>query len=347
MCFGTKYKSPRRAVRRYRADFDGSQNPAGAFGFSGITKGTSMRCLLLSLCVFSRKSFSCSLHTRHILHGLAGQLLADLARKAGQRLARTDLACRGRTRAAMPFFTSCVQRTGGGVVCCSRDVPAGREQWLNLAVEVRSRISRPSVPREKVEFPQRLSAQLCPAAFAISGVWNAPDTASGSARRAPAALQFSIASARAAFTCDNQLTRAVVVYRTDHAGGHLRAGFFNYAVLQTEDSRHAAVDRVRCLLHQLAAHGNDLHAVCEGNNTCSRQCGVFTEREACRCLEFHACFLQCSPGCHGMGENRDLGCSPCGRALPCRSQSTAWLHPDRRLRLLPQKPAWQPASSHR
>ena len=39
-----------------------------------------------------------------------------------------------------------------------------------------------------------------PAAFAISGVWNAPDTASGSARRAPAALQFSIASARAAFS---------------------------------------------------------------------------------------------------------------------------------------------------
>ena len=108
------------------------------------------------------------------------------------------------------------------------------------------------------------------------------------------------------FTCDNQLTRAVIVYRTNHAGGHLRAGFFNYAVLQTEDSCHAAVDRVCCLLHQLAAHGNDLHAVCEGNNACSRQCGVFTEREACRCLEFHACFLQCSPGCHGMGENRDL-----------------------------------------
>ena len=31
-CIGVK----RRAVRRYRTDFDGSQNPAGAFGFSGI-----------------------------------------------------------------------------------------------------------------------------------------------------------------------------------------------------------------------------------------------------------------------------------------------------------------------
>ncbi len=36
--FGTKVQVPRRAVRRYRTDFDGSQNPAGAFGFSGITK---------------------------------------------------------------------------------------------------------------------------------------------------------------------------------------------------------------------------------------------------------------------------------------------------------------------
>ena len=44
-CVRHKVQVPRRAVRRYRADFDGSQNPAGAFGFSGITKGTSMRCL--------------------------------------------------------------------------------------------------------------------------------------------------------------------------------------------------------------------------------------------------------------------------------------------------------------
>ena len=44
-CVRHKVQVPRRAVRRYRADFDGSQNPAGAVGFSGITKGTSMRCL--------------------------------------------------------------------------------------------------------------------------------------------------------------------------------------------------------------------------------------------------------------------------------------------------------------
>ena len=36
-CVRHKVQVPRRAVRRYRADFDGSQNPAGAFGFSGIT----------------------------------------------------------------------------------------------------------------------------------------------------------------------------------------------------------------------------------------------------------------------------------------------------------------------
>ena len=44
-CVRHKVQVPRRAVRRYRADPDGSQNPAGAFGFSGITKGTSLRCL--------------------------------------------------------------------------------------------------------------------------------------------------------------------------------------------------------------------------------------------------------------------------------------------------------------
>ena len=36
-CVRHKVQVPRRAVRRYRADFDGSQNPAAAFGFSGIT----------------------------------------------------------------------------------------------------------------------------------------------------------------------------------------------------------------------------------------------------------------------------------------------------------------------
>ena len=67
-----------------------------------------------------------------------------------------------------------------------------------------------------------------------------------------------------------------------------------------------SVDRVRCLLHQLAAHGTIFTAVCEGNNACCCQCGVLAERKPAAALRFHACFLQCSPGCHGMGENRDL-----------------------------------------
>ncbi len=102
---------------------------------------------------------------------------------------------------------------------------------------------------------------------------------------------------------------------------------------------------VRCLLHQLAAHGNDLHAVCEGNNACSRQCGVFTERKPAAALNSR--LLPSSAAQAAMEWVKiAIWLFSVRRAFPCRSQSTAATS-DRRLRLLPQKPAWQPASSHK
>ena len=43
--FGTKYKSRAELFGGIVLILMGLKNPAGAFGFSGITKGTSMRCL--------------------------------------------------------------------------------------------------------------------------------------------------------------------------------------------------------------------------------------------------------------------------------------------------------------
>ena len=118
-----------------------------------------------------------------------------------------------------------------------------------------------------------------------------------------------------AFARDDQLAGAVVVDRTHKAARHRGAGLLDLRVLEAEDGRHAAVDRVRRLLHQLAAHGYDLDAVRERYHACRRQRGVLAEREARRRLEGHARLGQRCERRHRVGENRDLAVLRAGERL--------------------------------
>ena len=141
----------------------------------------------------------------------------------------------------------------------------------------------------------------------MSGVWNAPETASGSARRAPAALQFSIASCeRRLFAGDNELTRAVVVDRTDNAVLDCCAGLFDLRVLKAENRSHAAVNRVCCVLHQLAAFGNNFNAVRECNNACRCKGGVLAKRKTGRSLERYSVLAQSGQSSHRVRKNSNL-----------------------------------------
>ena len=108
------------------------------------------------------------------------------------------------------------------------------------------------------------------------------------------------------FACDDQLTRAVVVDRTDNAVLDRRAGLLDFCVLKAENCRHAAVNGVSRVLHQLAALGHDFHAVRERNHACRRERSVLAERKACRRLERDACLAQRGESRHGVRKNSDL-----------------------------------------
>ena len=111
---------------------------------------------------------------------------------------------------------------------------------------------------------------------------------------------------RLALARDDQLAGAVVVDRTDQTALDRGAGLLDLGVVQTEDGGHAAVDRVRRLLHQLAAHGYDLDAVRERYHARRGERGIFAEREAGRCLERHARLGKRRERGHRVGEDRDL-----------------------------------------
>ena len=114
---------------------------------------------------------------------------------------------------------------------------------------------------------------------------------------------------------DDQLAGAVVVDRADQTALDRGAGLLDLRVLKAEDGRHAAVDRVRRLLHQLAAHGYDLDAVRERYHARRRERGVLAEREARRGLEGHARLGQRRERCHRVGEDRDLAVLRAGERL--------------------------------
>ena len=114
---------------------------------------------------------------------------------------------------------------------------------------------------------------------------------------------------------DDQLAGAVVVDRADQAALDRGAGLLDLCVLEAENSRHAAVDRIRRLLHQLAAHGYDLDAVRERYHARRRERSVFAEREARRRLEGHAGLGQRRERCHRVGEDRDLAVLRAGERL--------------------------------